>query len=90
MSGISYSHLVLTKFGYYFPSSVRIDSFVPVLRSRLRDIYVSNWRAGLNMSSALDMFREIKLNFDQSVIILKIYRKYKIMKYFSQFSIVIP
>ena len=48
-----------------FPSSVRIDSFVPVLRSRFRDIYVSNWRADVDMSSSLGLFREIKLNFDQ-------------------------
>ena len=51
---------------WLYPSSVRIDSFVLVLRSRLRDIYVSNWRTGLDLSSALDVFREIKLNFGQS------------------------
>ena len=40
--------------------------FVPVLRGRLRDIYISNWRSGLELSSALDVFREIKTNFEQS------------------------
>jgi len=51
---------------WLYPSLVRIDSFVPVLRSRLRDIYVSNWRIGLDLSSALDVFRVIKLTFEQS------------------------
>ena len=44
---------------WLFPSSVRIDSFVLVLRSRLTDIYVSNWRTGLDLSYALGVFREI-------------------------------
>jgi len=43
-----------------------MDSFVLVLQSPLSDIYVSNWRAGLDMSSALDVVRVIKLNLDQS------------------------
>jgi len=64
MSGICYNPLVLTKFVFLLPRLEYI--FVPVLRSCLRDIYVSKWRAGLDMSSASDVFREIKLNFDPS------------------------
>jgi len=72
------------KFGYFLPRLEYI--FVHVLRSRLRDIYVSNWRTGLDMSSALDVFREIKLNFDQ----LSYFTSIENTKYFSQISIVIP
>jgi hypothetical protein len=51
---------------WLYPESVKINVFVPVLRCRLRDIYISNWRTGLQMSSSLNIFREIKDTFEQS------------------------
>ena len=51
---------------WLFPESVNIHAFVPVLRNRLRDIYVNNWRVNLEASTALDIYREIKITFEQS------------------------
>lgn len=54
---------------WIFPNSVRIETFIPKLRTRLRDIYISNWRSGLADSTSLDVYREIKLNFEKSAYI---------------------
>jgi hypothetical protein len=51
---------------WLYPNSVKIKWFVPILRNRLRDIYISNWRAGLDSCSSLYIFREVKTCFDQS------------------------
>ena len=51
---------------WLFPESVSINVLVPLLRCRLRDIYITNWRTGLEMSSSLNIFREIKITFERS------------------------
>jgi hypothetical protein len=51
---------------WLYPNSVKINWFVPILRNRLRDIYISNWREGLESYSSLYIYREIKTCFNQS------------------------
>jgi hypothetical protein len=38
---------------WLFPSSVNINVFIPILKCRLRDIYISEWRVGVTLSSSL-------------------------------------
>jgi len=54
---------------WMYPNSVKIETFIPKLRVRLRDIYISDWRSGLENSTSLDVYREITLNFEKSAYI---------------------
>ena len=36
----------------------------PIIKQRIRDIYIQQWRTGLSESSTLDCYRENKLNFE--------------------------
>ena len=44
------------------PGSVVINSFIPMLRKRLTDIYITNWREGMEACSSLSLFRHVKKN----------------------------
>jgi hypothetical protein len=51
---------------WLFPSSVEPRLFIPTLRVRLMDIYISEWRAKVNDSPSLILFKEIKEKFELS------------------------
>lgn len=57
---------------WYFPESVDIKKFLPILRNRLRDIYINEWRQSMNMASSLYLYREMKLSFEMAPYLLKI------------------
>ena len=61
---------ILQTTGFYdvwlFPASVNSSSFIPILRNRLRDLYINNWRNGMEQCSSLDVYKEIKITFEQS------------------------
>ena len=40
---------------WMFPDSVIGNKFIPILRQRLKDIYIANWREGLNACSSLSL-----------------------------------
>jgi hypothetical protein len=60
---------------WLFPSSVEPRLFIPTLRLRLMDIYISEWRAKVNGSPSLILFREIKEKFELSKYLLIIENK---------------
>ncbi|XP_060582312.1 uncharacterized protein LOC132738738 [Ruditapes philippinarum] len=60
---------------WLFPSSVEPRLFIPTLRLRLMDIYISEWRAKVNGSPSLIFFREIKEEFELSKYLLIIENK---------------
>jgi hypothetical protein len=51
---------------WQFPSSVNIKVFIPILDRRLKDIYITEWRMGVESSSALYIYRELKQSFERS------------------------
>jgi len=51
---------------WLFPESVCVKGFVPVLRNRLRDIYITGWRASIDTHTSLYLYKEIKSTFQMS------------------------
>ena len=51
---------------WLFPESVNIKIFLPLFQSRLRDIYVTEWKQGIELSSALTLYNILKQSFDTS------------------------
>ena len=49
--------------------------FMPILQARLRDIYITEWRKGINLSTALYMYKEIKQTFKLSSYLLVIQKR---------------
>ena len=49
-----------------FPSSVTVHKFIPFLRLRLRDLYISEWREGMSQCTSLTLYRELKPVFVRS------------------------
>lgn len=63
---------------WMFPSSVNIDKFIAILRVRLRDLYISQWREGMHFRTSLILYRELKSTFETSFYLLKMNnRKYR-------------
>ena len=71
------NHLELSGFPdvWLFPESVFVRKFMPILQARLRDIYITEWREGINPSSALYMYEEIKQTFELSYYLLVIHKR---------------
>ena len=57
---------------WLFPSSVDINKFTVIFRTRLQDIYVNNWRQDISSRSSLLLFKEIKPIFEISEYLTKI------------------
>ena len=51
---------------WLFPESVNINSFIPLLRTRLRDMYITNWREGMGTCTSLYLYRYLKQTFEPS------------------------
>ena len=51
---------------WLFPDSVNSKLCIPVLRTRLRDTHIPQWREGLELCTSLYLFREFKTVFKRS------------------------
>ena len=61
-----------------FPNSVNPDRFLPLLKIRLKDMYIAEWREGVRSRTSLMLYREIKNVFEISEYLLQIKnRKYR-------------
>ena len=61
---------LLERSGFYdvwlFPESVNMNLFLSILQCRLRDIYITEWKQGLNLSQSLAIYRDVKQSFEMS------------------------
>ena len=57
---------------WLFPESVDITKFVKIFHNRLRDIFITEWKQGMGLSSSLDIYREIKSSFELTPYLLLI------------------
>ena len=51
---------------WLFPESINIDKFIPLLKIRLRDQYVAEWRTNIDSSTSLNMYKESKPSIERS------------------------
>jgi len=51
---------------WIFPDSVNFKLFIPVLRTRLRYKYITQWKEGMELCSSLYLLREFKTVFERS------------------------
>ena len=49
---------------WYFPNSVNIKLFLPILRRRLEVNFLVGLRDGIRNSTSLTLFRDLSLNFE--------------------------
>ena len=54
---------------WMFPESVIGNRFIPVLKQRFMDIYIANWREGMNACSSLSLFRNVKCSYQHYKIL---------------------
>ena len=67
---------------WMFPNSVNPDRFLPLLKLRLKDMYIAEWREGVRSRTSLMLYREIKNVFEISEYLLQIKnRKYRQILY---------
>ena len=63
---------------WIYRDSIISNRFIPVLRQRLVDIYLSNWREGMEASSSLSLFRNLKDSYEPAPYLHKVLnRKYR-------------
>ena len=48
---------------WIYCDSVISNRFIPVLRQRLMDMYLTNWREGMEVSSSFSLFRNLKYSY---------------------------
>ena len=53
-----------------FPESVNINVLIPIFHDRLKDMFISEWRQGLELSSSLTLYKAMKQNFEISPYLL--------------------
>ena len=62
---------------WMFPASVNSDKFISILKTRLKDLYITEWSEGLLSHTSLTLYRE-KSTFEISPYLLKMKnRKYR-------------
>lgn len=57
---------------WQYRTSVNVSSFIPLLRQRLRDLYINEWREGVSLHSSLSLYREFKQYFELASYLEKI------------------
>ena len=63
---------------WVFPNSLNPNRFLPLLKIRLKDIYIAEWQEGVRSRTSLMLYREIKNVFEISEYLLQIKkRKYR-------------
>ena len=61
-----------------YRDSVVSNLFIPVLRQRLMDAYITNWRAGMEACSSLSLYRNLKTEYKPAPYLYKVLnRKYR-------------
>ena len=60
---------------WLFPNSVNFKLFLPLFKQRLIDNFLVNLREGLNMSSSMTIYRELKTKFDRSTYLTILHNK---------------
>ena len=60
---------------WIYRDSVISDRFIPVLRQRLMDMYLTNWREGMEVSSSLSLFRNLKYSYQPAPYLYKVLNK---------------
>lgn len=55
---------------WLYPESVDIKKFIPMFHCRLKDIYITDWKQSIDLSSSLVMYREMKTIFEISPYLL--------------------
>ena len=50
---------------WLYPESVNTNVCVPLLRQRLRDMYICTWQENVKYYSSLSLFRQFKLTFER-------------------------
>ena len=48
---------------WLYPQSVVTNVFVPLLKQRLKDTFITEWRRGIETSSTMLMFKNLKAHF---------------------------
>ena len=57
---------------WMYPRSVNINMFLPILRVRMRDVYISQWRDGMLSCTSLMLYREIHPQFQRAAYLDKL------------------
>jgi hypothetical protein len=52
---------------WLFLETINIKKFIPVCRSRPRDIYVTQWRADIALCSSLQLYSNVKVKYERSI-----------------------
>ena len=60
---------------WMYPESVNINMFIPIFQNRLRDVFITEWSHGLNLSSSSMLYKEMKQSFEMSPYLLIIQNK---------------
>ena len=48
---------------WMYPDSAIANQFIPVLRHRIMDTYITNWREGMETCSLLPLYRNLKTDY---------------------------
>ena len=63
---------------WLFHDSVNFKLCIPILRTRLRDTYISQWREGMGLCSSVYLFRKFKAVLERSAYLDQLYNvKYR-------------
>ena len=63
---------------WMYPDSVIASHFIPVLRQRLMDTYITNWREGMETCSSLSLYRNLKTDYRPAPYLYRVLnRKYR-------------
>jgi hypothetical protein len=55
---------------WLYPESVNLNVFMPIFERRLRDVYITKWRNGIELCSSLSLYKELKTVFVMSQYLL--------------------
>ena len=63
---------------WMYPDSAIANLFIPVLRHRIMDTYITNWREGMETCSLLPLYRNLKTDYRPAPYLNKgLNRKYR-------------
>ena len=57
---------------WMYPYAVDVNAFLTVFKQKIKDTYVTNWRANMNVSSRLWLYQEFKTDFVLEKYLVKI------------------
>lgn len=71
---------------WLYPTSVEVNKFINILKIRLLDLYISEWREGMSLRTSLIIYREMKQTFEMSPYLLKMQNR-KLRNTIAQFRL---